>query len=39
MSGGVTKLKLDVQSDLMGLLAAEIAAGERAVTAAVREAG
>ena len=33
------RLKLDIQPDLAALMAAEIAAGERAVTAAVREAG
>ena len=32
------KLKLDVTPDLVAMMAAEIAAGERAVTAAVREA-
>ena len=33
------KLTLDIRPDLAALMAAEIAAGERAVTAAVREAG
>ncbi|RBI69908.1 hypothetical protein DQW77_15160 [Roseovarius sp. TE539] len=33
------KLKLDVTPDLATMMAAEIAAGERAVTAAIREAG
>ena len=33
------KLKLDIRPDLVPLMAAEIAAGERAVTAAMREAG
>jgi hypothetical protein len=33
------KLKLDIAPDLVALMAAEIAAGERAVTAAMREAG
>jgi hypothetical protein len=33
------KLKLDITPDLPAIMAAEIAAGERAVTAAVREAG
>jgi hypothetical protein len=33
------KLKLDITPDLGRLMAAEIAAGERAVTAAIREAG
>jgi hypothetical protein len=33
------KLKLDITPDLARLMAAEIAAGERAVTAAIREAG
>jgi hypothetical protein len=33
------KLKLDITPDLAAMMAAEIAAGERAVTAAVREAG
>ena len=33
------KLKLDIQPTLVAMMAAEIAAGERAVTAAVREAG
>ena len=33
------KLKLDISPDLAAMMAAEIAAGERAVTAAVREAG
>ena len=33
------KLKLDIQPDLVAMMAAEIAAGERAVTAAMREAG
>ena len=33
------KLTIDIRPDLAALMAAEIAAGERAVTAAVREAG
>ena len=33
------KLTLDIQPDLVAMMAAEIAAGERAVTAAMREAG
>jgi uncharacterized protein DUF6441 len=33
------KLKLDIRPDLAAMMAAEIAAGERAVTAAMREAG
>ena len=33
------RLKLDIEPDLVAMMAAEIAAGERAVTAAVREAG
>ena len=33
------KLTLDIRPDLASLMAAEIAAGERAVTAAVREVG
>ncbi len=33
------RLKLDITPDLAAMMAAEIAAGERAVTAAVREAG
>jgi hypothetical protein len=33
------KLKLDISPDLAAMMAAEIAAGERAVTAAIREAG
>jgi hypothetical protein len=33
------KLKLDITPDLVRIMAAEIAAGERAVTAALREAG
>ena len=33
------KLTLDIRPDLASMMAAEIAAGERAVTAAVREAG
>ncbi len=33
------KLKLDISPDLAAMMAAKIAAGERAVTAAVREAG
>jgi hypothetical protein len=33
------KLKLDIQPDLVAMMAAEIAAGERAVTAAMRETG
>ena len=39
MSGGVTKLKLDIDPDIVAMMAAEVAAGERAVTAAMREAG
>jgi hypothetical protein len=33
------KLKLDIEPDIVALMAAEVAAGERAVTAAMREAG
>jgi len=33
------RLKIDISPDLVGMMSAEIAAGERAVTAAVREAG
>ena len=33
------RLKLDIDPDIVALMAAEIAAGERAVTAAMREAG
>ena len=33
------KLTLDIRPDLVAMMAAEIAAGERAVTAAMREAG
>jgi hypothetical protein len=33
------KLTLDIRPDLVAIMAAEIAAGERAVTAAMREAG
>ena len=33
------RLKLDIDPDLVAMMAAEIVAGERAVTAAVREAG
>jgi Family of unknown function (DUF6441) len=33
------KVKLDIRPDLVAMMAAEIAAGERAVTAAMREAG
>lgn len=33
------KLKLDIDPDIAGMVQAEIAAGERAVTAAIREAG
>ena len=33
------KLKLDIDPDIVALMAAEVAAGERAVTAALREAG
>jgi hypothetical protein len=33
------KLKIDIDPDLVALMAAEVAAGERAVTAAMREAG
>ena len=39
MSGGVTKLKLYITPDLVAMMAAEIKAGARAVTAATREAG
>ena len=38
MGRGV-RLKLDIDPDLVAMMAAEIAAGERAVTAAMREAG
>ncbi len=33
------KLKIDVDPDIVAMMAAEVAAGERAVTAAMREAG
>ena len=33
------KLKLAIDPDIVALMAAEVAAGERAVTAAMREAG
>jgi hypothetical protein len=33
------KLKLDIQPDIVAMMAAEVAAGERAVTTAMREAG
>ena len=33
------KLKLDIDPDIVAMMAAEVAAGERAVTAAIREAG
>ena len=33
------KLKLDITPDLVAMMAAEVAAGERAVSAAIREAG
>ena len=33
------KLKLDITPDIVALMAAEVAAGERAVTAAMRQAG
>ncbi len=33
------KLKLDIDPDIVAMMAAEIAAGEKAVTAAIREAG
>ncbi|UXU75545.1 MULTISPECIES: DUF6441 family protein [unclassified Paracoccus (in: a-proteobacteria)] len=33
------KLKLDIEPDIVAMMAAEVAAGERAVTAAMREAG
>ncbi len=33
------KLKLDIDPDLLAMMAAEVAAGERAVSAAIREAG
>ena len=32
-------LKLDIDPDIVAMMAAEVAAGERAVTAAMREAG
>ena len=35
----IMKLKLDITPDLVAMMAAEIKAGERAVTAATREAG
>ena len=33
------KLKLDIDPDIVAMMAAEVAAGERAVTAAMRETG
>jgi hypothetical protein len=33
------KLKLDIDPDIVAMMAAEVAAGERAVTASMREAG
>ena len=33
------KLKLDITPDIVALMAAEVAAGERAVTTAIRDAG
>ena len=33
------KLKLDIDPDIVAMMQAEVAAGERAVTAAMREAG
>ena len=33
------KLKLDIDPDIVAMMAAEVATGERAVTAAMREAG
>ena len=33
------KLKLDINPDIVAMMAAEVAAGERAVTAAMREVG
>jgi hypothetical protein len=33
------KLKLDIGPDIVAMMAAEVAAGERAVTTALREAG
>jgi len=33
------KLRLDIDPDIVAMMAAEVAAGERAVTAAMREAG
>jgi hypothetical protein len=33
------KLKLDIDPDIVAMMAAEVAAGERAVSAAIREAG
>jgi len=33
------KLKIDIDPDIVAMMAAEVAAGERAVTAAMREAG
>ena len=33
------KLKLDIAPDIVALMAAEVAAGERAVTSAMRQAG
>jgi hypothetical protein len=37
--GAAVKLKLDIDPDLVAMMAAEVAAGERAVSAAIREAG
>src|SRR5690606_37538970 len=34
-----TKLKIDIDHDIVAMMAAEVAAGERAVTTAMREAG
>ena len=36
---GTMKLKLDITPDLVAAMAAEVKAGEKAVTAAMREAG
>ena len=33
------KLKLDINPDIVAMMASEVAAGERAVSAAIREAG
>ena len=33
------KLRLDIDPDIVAMMAAEVAAGERAVSAAIREAG